>query len=220
MTSTTTLRNDPARTGTTPDFRINGNPWRKYVSMDLGCSIRAGVLVIENWQFSTGQHAGRTSTLVLATTTDNNVYCLSEADLLTQGSTAIPLWHTPLGVHPRMEAYPFSNIEPPLGVCGTPVVDPATRRIFVLATWATGDDHVGNGHYSVFELDLDTGAIGRSEELVDSGAAGRVTFNPADLDQRSASTSSTAGCGRRLPTSTILTRATTTAGSSRSTPTT
>ena len=190
MASTTTLRNDPARTGTTPDFRINGNPWRKYVSMKLGCSIRAGVLVIENWQFSTGQHAGRTSTLVLATTTDNNVYCFSEADLLTQGQTATPLWHTALGVHPRMEdGWPdngFSNIEPPIGVCGTPVVDPANRRMFVLALSATGDNHVGNGHYSVFELDLDTGAIGHSQELVDSGAAGRVTFAPADLDQRSA----------------------------------
>jgi len=190
MASTTTLRNDPARTGTTPDFRINGNPWRKYVSMKLGCSIRAGVLVIEDWQFSSGQHAGRTSTLVLATTTDNNVYCFSEADLLTQGPSATPLWHTPLGVHPRMEdGWPdngFSNIEPPIGVCGTPVVDPANKRMFVLALSATGVDHVGNGHYTIFELNLDTGAIGHSQELVDSGAAGRVTFHPADLDQRSA----------------------------------
>lgn len=196
MASTTTLRNDPARIGTTPDFRINGNPWRKYVSMRLpvqvaipdnpGCRVHAGVLVIENWQFSTGQHAGRTSTLVLATTTDNNIYCFSEDDLLTQRQNATPLWHTPLGVHPRMEKLGFSNINPPIGVCGTPVVDPANRRMFVIALSATGDDHVGNGHYTIFELDLDTGAIRHSQELVDSGAAGRVTFHPADLDQRSA----------------------------------
>ena len=185
MTSTTTLRNDTARTGTTPDFPINGNPWRKYVSMNLGSSIRAGVLVIENWKFTSGPLTGRTSTLVLATTTDNNVYCFSEGELLSQGSAASPLWHTPLGVTPRMDPYPFSNIEPPLGVCGTPVADTANRRMFVIAMWATGS-HVGNGHYSVFELNLDTGTIQHSQELVDPGPAGQVKFDPATVDQRSA----------------------------------
>jgi hypothetical protein len=66
MSSTTTLRSDTARTGTNPNFPINTNPWRKYVSVDLGTTViggqtfnrpvRAGVLVVENWLFNAGPH--------------------------------------------------------------------------------------------------------------------------------------------------------------------
>jgi hypothetical protein len=66
MSSTTTLRNDTARTGTTPDFPINGNAWGKYVSVDLAAPVRAGVLVVDNWQFNSGPHSGKTFTLLLA----------------------------------------------------------------------------------------------------------------------------------------------------------
>src|ERR1700680_320092 len=95
MTSTTTLRNDVARTGTNPNFPIQTGPWRKYVSLDLGAPIRAGVLVVENWLFNSGALAGQTHTLVLIATTTNEIYCYGESDLL-YGSTA-PLWHISLG---------------------------------------------------------------------------------------------------------------------------
>lgn len=39
MSSTTTLRSDTARTGTNPNFSINTNPWRKYLSIDLGTTV-------------------------------------------------------------------------------------------------------------------------------------------------------------------------------------
>lgn len=181
MTSTTTLRHDTARTGTTPDFPFNGGPWRKYVSKDLGASVRAGVLVVENWEFSGGPHDGKTYTLILAATTTNEVYCFSEGQLLAHGSAASALWHTSLGVAPMQRQ--GSNITPPLGVCGTPVVDAANRRMFVVAMWQDG---AGKGHYTIFELALDTGAITTSQELVDAGATGRATYNPDTVDQRTA----------------------------------
>lgn len=181
MTSTTTLRNDPARTGTTPDFPINGGAWRKYVSKDLGASVRTGVLVVENWAFNGGPHDGKTYTLILAATTSNEVYCFSEGQLLAQGSAATPLWHTSLGVTPMDRG--GSNIAPPLGVCGTPVVDVENRRMFVVAMWKDGG---GTGHYTIFELALDTGNITTSQELVDAGAPGRATYNPDTVDQRTA----------------------------------
>ncbi len=45
MSSTTTLRNDTARTGTNPNFPINTNPWRKYLSVDLGTTVIGGQTV-------------------------------------------------------------------------------------------------------------------------------------------------------------------------------
>lgn len=181
MGSTTTLRSDTARTGTNPDFSINTNPWRKYVSLDLGAPVRAGVLVVENWLFNTGPHRGETHTLVLVATTTNEIYCYGEGSLLQNGAAAAPLWHTSLGVAPIMRG--GSNIAPPLGVCGTPVVDTANRRMFVVAAWDTG---TGTGAYSIFNIQLDTGAITTSQKLVDSGAPGRATFDGNLLDQRTA----------------------------------
>jgi hypothetical protein len=155
MSSTTTLRSDTARTGTNPNFPINTNPWRKYLSVDLGTTaiggqtvtraVRAGILVVENWLFGSGPHQGETHTLVLVATTTNEIYCYGEGSLLANGNTATPLWQTPLGVTPIMRG--GSNIAPPLGVCGTPVVDAANRRMFVAAMW---DDGSGTGHYSIF----------------------------------------------------------------------
>lgn len=103
MNSTTTLRNDTARTGTNPNFPINANPWRKYVSVDLTNiaghqvrPVRAGVLVVENWLVNSGLHQGETHTLVLVATTTNEIFCFGEGSLLANGSTATPLWHTSL----------------------------------------------------------------------------------------------------------------------------
>jgi hypothetical protein len=198
MGSTTTLRCDTARTGTNPDFTINANPWRKYVSVDLGPAtvggnsydrtVRAGVLVVENWLFNAGPHQGETRTLVLVATTTNEVFCYSEGDLLEKGAAATPLWQTPLsvGVGPIVSLWnansnpPYSNIRPLLGVCGTPVVDTAKRRMFVVAMW---DDGTGTGHYSIFNIALDTGNITAHEELVHAGAQ---KFDASVVDQRTA----------------------------------
>jgi hypothetical protein len=191
MSSTTTLRCDTARTGTNPNFSINTNPWRKYVSVDLGTTViggttvnrpvRAGVLVVENWLFNAGPHLGETHTLVLVATTTNEVYCFGEGSLLESGAAAAPLWYTSLAVTPMMRE--GSNIAPPLGVCGTPVVDTANRRMFVVAIW---DDGTGTGNYSIFNIALDTGDMTTSQKLVDAGAAGRATFDGNVLDQRTA----------------------------------
>jgi hypothetical protein len=190
MSSTTTLRSDPARTGTTPGFPISTNPWRK-ISIDLGTTTingttygraaRGGVLVIENWLIRRGPHAGQRHNLLLVATTTNEVFCFVEGDLLRRGSNATALWHTSLGVTPMTR--PGSNIAAPIGVCSTPVADTANRCMFVVAMWHDG---TGKGKYSIFSLALDTGHIRASQELVDPGAAGRATFNPDAQDQRTA----------------------------------
>ena len=181
MSSTSTLRNDPARTGTTPDFPISGNPWTKYLSVDLGAPVRAGVLVVENWVFAGGPNSGQAATLVLVATAKNEVYCYSEGELLLNPNAAAPIWQTDLQVPPMQRA--TSNIPVPIGISGTPVVDTSGRRLFVVAMW---QDNNNVGHYTIFELDLDTGAITGQRELTDLGAPGRATFNPDVQDQRTA----------------------------------
>jgi hypothetical protein len=114
MSSTTTLRSDTARTGTNPNFPINTNPWRKYLSVDLGTTsiggqtvtraVRAGILVVENWLFGSGPHQGETHTLVLVATTTNEIYCYGEGSLLANGNAATSLWQTTLGVPRSCEA--------------------------------------------------------------------------------------------------------------------
>ena len=73
-----------------------------------------------------------------------------------------------MDVTPMMRA--GSNISPPIGICGTPVVDVENRQMFVVAMW---DDGHGNGNYSIFEIALDTGSITRQQRLVDTGAEGK-----------------------------------------------
>jgi hypothetical protein len=178
VSSTTTIRSDAARTGTNPNFPINGNAWRKYLSINLGAPVRAGVLVVENRLFNAGPFNGQTRTLVLVATATNEIYCYSEGDPLANSASPTPLWHTPLGVTPVM--LNTSNIAPPIGICGTPVVDAANRRMFVVAMW----DNSGTGTYSIFNIALDTGNITASQQFIDAGAPTRVTFDGGVVDQR------------------------------------
>jgi hypothetical protein len=180
MSSTTTLRNDVARTGTNPYFPLKAGPWHKYSSIDLGAPVRAGVLVVQHWRFDHGPHHGETHTLVLVSTTTNEIYCYSEKSLLAGGSPP-PLWHTSLGVPPVTRG--GSNIAPPIGVCGTPVIEREKRRMFVVAA---SDNGAGGNEYTIFDLSLDTGHISRHHKLVDPGASGRATFDPSLVDQRTA----------------------------------
>jgi hypothetical protein len=148
--------------------------------------VRAGVLVVQNWYFNTGSHQNETHTLVLVATTTNELFCFSEGDLLQNGSAGKPLWFTSLAssnLPPRTR--PGSNLATPIGICGTPVVDAPNGRMFVVAMWESGPGQ-GSGNYSIFSISLDTGYITKSEQLVDSGANGRITFNADVVDQRTA----------------------------------
>jgi hypothetical protein len=189
--STLVLRSDIACTGTNPNFAFDTKPWRKYVSVNLGTTIvgndtvnravRAGVLVVDDWQFQAGPHQGKTATLAIATTTTNELYCFSEVSLHHDADVHVPLWQTFLGVTPSMRN--SMKLPAPMGVCGTPVIDLPNRRMFVVALW---DDASHVGHYSVFSVSLDTGAILASQELVDPGVQGQPTFDPDVLYQRCA----------------------------------
>ena len=197
MGSTTTLRCDTARTGTNPDFTINANPWRKYVSVDLGQAtvggnsydrtVRAGVLVVENWLFNAGPHLGETRTLVLVATTTNEIYLLLRrraARERRRGDAAV-----------ADAARRCADREPDTG---SPNSATSGRCLgFAVRPWwippiaacsssRCADDGTGKGHYSIFNIALDTGDITASQELVDRRRRRRARQFEGNLsDQRS-----------------------------------
>ena len=95
--------------------------------------------------------------MVYVATSKNDVVAFSEEDLRA-GATK-HLWLRNLGDPVIVGIKDYSNIPDPVGVCSTMVLDPGSRRLFVVAMVDSG---VGIGMdraiYHVVALDVDTGA--------------------------------------------------------------
>jgi hypothetical protein len=174
-----TYHYDIGRSGAAPSSPV-GAYWFKYFAVNLGSAVRGAPLVVSNWTFQSGPNAGQTHNLVIVATSDNRVLAYSGAWLRTKN--AATLWSRNLGAPVNV---PGSNIPNPIGVCSTPVLDPANRRMFVMAAEADAGAG-GQAQYRCYCLDLDTGVIVQSALLQDVGAVGRPTFDGHTLDQRAA----------------------------------
>jgi outer membrane protein assembly factor BamB len=121
--------------------------------------------------------------LVIAVTESNNVYALDAA-------TGQVVWQTHVGAPVPMSSLPCAFINP-VGISGTPVVDPATRALFFDAM-TTPDGGVTERHL-IYSLNVDTGAT-NSGWPVDLNATARYStnnintniFTSATQNQRSA----------------------------------
>ncbi len=178
MNDILTYHVDAGRSGLNSAFSFApvGGTWRRYTEMSLGAPVRAAPLYLSQYQFTAGALVGETHDVVIVAAADNKVYAYSE-NLLLAGSAA-PLWiQQSLGpASPRSG----SNIPPPVGICGTPVIDRANAVIYVMACV-----HVSSGDtFRIFALDINTGNILDQALLVDAGAAGRPTFDSTKQDQR------------------------------------
>jgi outer membrane protein assembly factor BamB len=116
--------------------------------------------------------------LILIATEENGVYALG-------ATTGAAVWSRELGAPVPLSALPCGNIDP-LGITGTPVIDPAARTLF-LDAMTTPDGGVTKRHL-VFGLSLDDGST-RTGYPVDVQAAlarsGRA-FDSAVQNQRGA----------------------------------
>src|SRR5216117_1985616 len=112
--------------------------------------------------------------LILVATEENRVYALD-------ATTGAPVWSRQLAAAVPLSALPCGNIDP-LGITGTPVIDPASRTVFLDAMTAPDARHL------VFALSVDDGAT-RPGYPVDVAAAlarrGRA-FDSAVQNQRGA----------------------------------
>ncbi len=180
MTDIPTYHADPGRSGLNPGFAFApaGGTWRRYVSLPTAAPVRAAPLYLAGWAFTAGPLAGQTHDLIILAVSDNTVQAFAEDQLL--GGGGAPLWtQASLGpASPRGG----SNIPPPIGICGTPVIDRASATVFVMALV---HDTAGDT-FKIFALDLNTGFVLDRATLTDPGAAGRPTFDPTKQDQRGA----------------------------------
>ncbi len=117
--------------------------------------------------------------VVVAATEQDVVYALDAA-------TGSPIWQRTLGTPVPLASLPCGNIDP-LGVTGTPVIDPASRTLYLDAM--TTPDAGATKKHLVFALSLDDGSV-RSGWPVDVGAAvsGGTAFDSSVQNQRGALT--------------------------------
>ena len=114
---------------------------------------------------------------IIVATENNFVYALNAA-------TGAQIWRTSLGTPVPLSELPCGNINP-MGVTGTPTIDPTTGIVYLEAYVQTSS----NGpRHKVFGLSLATGAVapGWPVDVANGLAALGQSFNNAPQGQRSA----------------------------------
>jgi polyvinyl alcohol dehydrogenase (cytochrome) len=144
---------DSARAGLGPATPALSSPWVAWTA-NLDGDVYASPLIV----------AGH----VIAATENNTVYAL---DLFT-GSV---VWKIHLGEPVDASTLPCGNIGPVTGITGTPAVDPATGRLYVVAFLRTR-------HHMLFTLRLVDGTVVSQQDVDPPGS------NPAVHQERGALT--------------------------------
>ena len=150
----TTFRNDNAHTGQYPNetilntTNVNQSQFGKRVSYPVDGQLYAQPLYIPNLSIG-----GATHNVVFAATENDSVYAF-DAD---QTSAVAPLWKTSL-LPGGATAVPYAvtscgDLQPIIGITGTPVIDPGTNTMYVVAYSQEG----GNLVYRLHALDITTG---------------------------------------------------------------
>jgi len=141
-----TYHHDATRSGVADDQAAIGQVHKAWGSSALDGDVYAQPLVV-------GGH-------VIAATEANSVYALDAA-------TGAQVWRAQLGAPVNGTSLPCGNINPS-GITGTPVVDPSSNTLFVVAFLAAGT------HHELFALDLANGSTRWHRPIDPPGLAGRV----------------------------------------------
>jgi hypothetical protein len=118
--------------------------------------------------------------LVFVVTMHNSVFAF-DADDPKQPN---PIWVRNLGpsIPTQDLSKHYTDIFPEIGITSTPVIDPQSSTLFVVA--ATKDSSTGAHHQTLWALDLTNGQIRLSTEI--QGSSGQVPFDPQPHLQRPA----------------------------------
>jgi outer membrane protein assembly factor BamB len=141
-----TYHHDTARTGVADDQAAIGNVKKAWTSPALDGDVYAQPLAV-------GGH-------VIAATENNSVFAFDAA-----GGGQV--WRVQLGAPVRGASLPCGNIDPS-GITGTPVIDPASNTLYIVAFLAAAT------HHELFALDLASGATRWHRPIDPPGLTGRV----------------------------------------------
>src|SRR6266566_1149325 len=185
----TTYRNDNGRTGQYPNetilntSNVNVSELGKRVSYPADGQIYAQPLYLPNLTIGGSVH-----NVVFVATENDTVYAL-DAD---QTTAVAPLWKTsllPSGATPvPYTAVSCGDLQPVIGITGTPVIDASTGTMYVVAYSLEGGNYV----YRLHALDVTTGKD-KSPPIVIQGSVpgtgagssgGTITFDPHLQRQR------------------------------------
>jgi hypothetical protein len=185
----TTYRNDNARTGQYPNetilntSNVNVSQFGKRVSYPVDGQVYAQPLYLPNLSIGGSVH-----NVVFAATENDSVYAF-DAD---QTSAVAPLWKTSLlpgGAAPvPFNAVSCGDMQPVIGITGTPVIDTSTNTMYVVAY----DSEGGNLVYRLHALNVSTGqdksppiVIQASVPGTGAGSSGgTINFDPRVERQR------------------------------------
>jgi hypothetical protein len=175
QSSVVTYHGDAGRVG---NFTVPGLAWEKAHGLHLDSHFEARVAGHLYAQPLYWRDPGSGAAMLVAATEDDVVQAFDAA-------SGKELWRRALGRPVAGSALPCGNINP-LGITGTPAIDPAAGAIYVDA--AVGGDR-GPRHL-VFGLSLKDGSIlqGWPIDVADALRAKGQAFNPRDQNQRSALT--------------------------------
>jgi hypothetical protein len=191
--------NDLARTGQNLNEtvltlnNVNTNSFGKLFTYPLDGWVYAQPLYVAGVSIpGKGRH-----NVIFVATEHNTVYAF-DADS-NQGANAAPLWQTSF-INPAagvttvpMSIFGFDN-PPELGITGTPVIDPETGTLFVVAKIRIATNATPRYAERLFALDISTGRtnFGGSIDIlptvsgtVAGGSQGKVLFDPLYDFQRS-----------------------------------
>ena len=137
--SVVTYHNDPARSG---NFILPALTWECARSLHLYQAFQprfAGHLYAQPLYW---QPPGSATPMLIVATEDNGVHAID-------ARSGREIWSRSLGRPVPLSTQPCGNIDP-LGITGTPVIDPATQSLYVAAM--TGD--ASGAHHRIFSLSL------------------------------------------------------------------
>jgi hypothetical protein len=162
---TFTQKNDSLRTGQNLNEvalttgNVNQNQFGKLFTRSVDGQLYAQPLYVPNVTIpSVG-----TYNVVYVATENDSVYAF-DAD----GTATSPLWQTSLlgGGQPlNTTDINCSNITPVIGITSTPVIDPATNTMFVVARTKTGTSGNYTYYQTLYAVDIVTGAILQSVQI-------------------------------------------------------
>ena len=123
--------------------------------------------------------------------TYNVVYVATENDSVyafdADGTATSPLWQTSFltgGAQPLDTTdVNCTNITPVYGITSTPVIDPATNTMFVLARTKTGKSGDYTYYQTLYAVDITTGTILQSVQVQASVSSHSKTINFNTLTQ-------------------------------------